>query len=108
MSSRQAVDARAVLLDAMTERELQDAVLTGLRQRGYVCWHVTDSRLMSSGLPDLIAIKPGRDLILWELKTSTGRVRPAQRTALHALAAATGIDVQIVRPRDWAALSETL
>jgi hypothetical protein len=100
--------SRNELLDAMSEAELQDAVLTGLKQRGYVCWHVQDSRLMAAGLPDIIAIRPGRELLLWELKTATGRVRPAQASALHALGQAVGVDVRIVRPSDWDVLRETL
>lgn len=102
------IDARAVLLDGLSERELLDAVLDGLKQRGFICWHIHDSRLVRAGLPDVIAARPGSPLLLWELKTSTGRVRPAQRTALEALAAAAGVDVRIVRPGDWDVLSERL
>lgn len=100
--------ARAVLLDTMPEHELLDCVTTGLRQRGYVVWHVADSRLMAAGLPDIVAIKPGCPLLLWELKTATGRLRPCQRSTLAALARATGVDVRVVRPSDWDVLSEGL
>lgn len=97
--------ARARLLDTMPEAELLDCVLTGLRQRGFICWHVVDSRLMSAGLPDVIAVKLGGPLLCWELKSSTGRVRPAQRRALDAFASATGVDARVIRPADWDVLS---
>lgn len=99
------MSARALLLDAMPEAELLDCVLTGLKQRGYICWHVVDSRLMSAGLPDIVAIRLGGPLLMWELKTSTGRLRPPQRRALEALASATSIDARVVRPADWDVLS---
>ena len=104
--SRQAADARPVLLDSLSERELQAAVVDGLQQRGYRVWHVVDARLMAAGLPDIVAVRAGSPLLLWELKSSTGRVRPAQRTALDTLAAASGSDVRLVRPADWDRLSE--
>ena len=101
-----AADAWSVLLDSLSERELLGAVLTGLRQRGYLVWHVTDSRLMRAGLPDVIAARAGSPLLLWELKRADGRLRLAQRTALETLAAVTGVDVRVVRPSDWDVLSE--
>jgi hypothetical protein len=103
-----ALDTRATLLDAMPEADLQEAVIAGLRQRGYIVWHVTDSRLMSAGLPDVVAVRLGGPLLLWELKTSTGRVRPAQKTALDALSSVMSVDVRVVRPGDWDVLSERM
>lgn len=87
---------------AMSERELQRHVREGLEDRGFVVWHVVDSRLVASGLPDIIAYSaalPER-VLLWELKTGRGRLRAAQVRALAHLRTVPGIDARIVRPAD--------
>lgn len=102
-------EAVGAVLDAMPEREFQQHVEEALTSRGYLWWHVRDPRLMRAGLPDIIAVHPTRvprRLILWELKTATGRATQKQREALAALSNVPGVDARIVRPSDWQTLSE--
>jgi hypothetical protein len=92
---------------ALTEKAFQAMVVAGLRQRGWLVWHVVDSRLMRAGLPDIVAIKPGR-VLLWELKTEEGRVRPEQQGVIDALPPGSTVDARIVRPSQWAEVEEVL
>jgi hypothetical protein len=99
------------VLNALTEREFQRMVVDGLRQRGYLVWVVPDMRKTLAGLPDIIAVSPHRvtrprRVLMWELKTMRGRVRPAQKLALAALDGIAGVDARIVRPSDWPAVLE--
>lgn len=103
--------ALSVVLGSMSEKQFQRYVVDGLKQRGYLVWVVPDMRRTAGGLPDIIAVhaaKLDRRVLFWELKTQTGRVRPAQRVALAALQGIPGVDARIVRPGDWAAVSEGL
>jgi hypothetical protein len=87
---------------AMSERELTRHVRESLEDRGFVIWHVVDSRLVASGLPDIIAYSASLPamVLLWELKTGRGRLRAAQARALAHLRTVPGIDARIVRPAD--------
>lgn len=51
-----------------------------------------------AGLPDRVLLAPNGRFLLMELKTSTGRLRPAQ-AFLHVLWARWGFTVHIVRDR---------
>src|SRR5205085_1033446 len=53
--------------EGMSEAEFQAHVEYGLRQRGFLYWHVRDARLMAAGLPDVIAAREGQ-LVFLELK----------------------------------------
>lgn len=98
---------RSALYDAMSEREFQKHVVDGLKQRGFIVWVVPNMRMTVAGLPDVIAVHPDRaPLLMWELKTQKGRIRPAQKAALACLMKIPGIDARIVRPSDWPTLSE--
>jgi hypothetical protein len=58
------------------------------------------------GWPDLVLCKSGR-LIVAELKSQTGRVRPEQQVWLDDLAAC-GVEVKIWRPSDYDEIVATL
>lgn len=82
----------------MTESELQSHVRDLARQLGLRCYHTADSRRSDAGWPDLVIV--GRRLILRELKTETGRLRPEQEAWIADLEQA-GADVAVWRPSDW-------
>jgi len=89
----------------MTERELQNNVVAMARALGWMPYHPFDSRRSEPGYPDLTMIHPdtGR-LIFAELKTSKGRLRPAQIEwlgALREVARDRGLEVYEWRPADW-------
>lgn len=73
---------------------------------GWLCWHDHDSRTNAAGLPDLLLLRGTR--LLWrELKTASGRIRPAQADFGARLLAA-GQDWAVWRPADWSSIVMTL
>lgn len=85
------------------EVAFQREVCRLLDLRGWHWHHETDSRRSKRGLPDLIATRAGRLLII-ELKSEHGKLRPAQRIWLVLLRQVTGIEVYLWRPSDWDAI----
>ena len=69
-------------------------------------YHTYDSRRSHAGWPDLVLVRPP-ELLVVELKTDTGRLRPAQRDWLDDLAAC-GVEVAVWRPRDFEAVHDRL
>ena len=66
---------------------------------GWLTYHALRSDGSEPGFPDLIMVRDGR-LIVWELKSATGRVSNAQREWIDRLREVNRIDVNIVRPDD--------
>lgn len=100
-----------VVLDTMSERTFQtEHVVGGLRSRKWIVWTVPRMHMTSAGLPDVIAYHPNVPglVLCYELKTSRGRVRPAQQRAIDHLRTVPGIDARIVRPEDWPGILEEL
>lgn len=106
----------------MNEDEFQRGVIEYARLNGWLVMHIGDSRrevkrgnvsrlvgdTLTKGWPDLVLVHPkwGR-LVIRELKSDKGRVRPDQKVWLKALASA-GVDVGIWRPRDLPEVEATL
>ncbi|QOT16495.1 VRR-NUC domain-containing protein [Paenarthrobacter sp. YJN-5] len=84
-----------------SEDQLQGSVLELAQYFGYeLRYHNPDSRRSQAGFPDLVLGSLSRRRVLFrELKTSTGRVRPAQVLCLKILELA-GLDVGVWRPED--------
>lgn len=92
----------------LTERGWQRRVVDLAHLRGWRVFHLPDSR--GSGLvgwPDLTLIR-GQQLHWLELKTATGRVRPAQTDVLAALDQIRATTVRVARPAHWPDLQELL
>lgn len=94
----------------MSEKELLSSVLDlcsrlRLRAAHFPPLLTPDGRWITSGqgdakgFPDLVIVGPG-GVLFAELKTDTGRVEPAQRMWLDALAAGAA-RVRVWRVRDW-------
>lgn len=104
-------------MDKLSERAFQAQVLDYARLRGWRYYHHRPALRASGrwstalsgapGLPDLILLRHDR-LLFVELKTTTGRVRPAQQEWLDALSVVTGVEVYLWRPRDWDEILEKL
>lgn len=76
---------------------------------GWSAYHPPDNRpsgntgrvqKVAPGWPDLVLWRPP-EIMVAELKTEKGKVRPDQRIVLDQLAAC-GIEVHVWRPSDWA------
>jgi hypothetical protein len=92
---------RAIQASAMSEAQLQAAILGAARRAGFLAYHTHDSRRSAAGYPDLHLVHPQRGIsLLRELKTEKGRLTPDQQQWLHALTAA-GQDAGVWRPMDW-------
>ncbi len=82
----------AMVADRMREEVLQLRVEELLRTFDWWWFHDQDPRRNQAGLPDTIAMKPGR-LLFAELKSQKGKLRPKQaevRGHLESVVAAIG------------------
>lgn len=96
----------------MNERYFQHRVMHAARWCGWQVAHFHDSRLMTArgvlvgdkdaaGFPDLTLAHPGLACVAFaELKSDTGRLRPAQADWIRCLHTAGAI-AYVWRPRDW-------
>lgn len=99
---------------ATPENDLQDIVMADLEAAGYMRAHFRPAKVMrggketyrtpvqgdGTGFPDIIAVKDGRMLVL-ELKSETGKVRPEQLNWLRTMRDVPGTTVLVVRPGTW-------
>jgi hypothetical protein len=90
----------------LSERDFQAQVIDLAQLTGWMVYHTYDSRRCQAGYPDLALCRHGEYLLV-ELKTDTGRVRPAQRQWIEALRSAS-IECHIWRPGDWNTIVERL
>lgn len=98
-----AAEYRLHICNQWTEGQLQAKIIQLAQELGWMVYHTHDSRRSQKGWPDLVLLHPGkRRLMIWELKSATGQVRPDQKKWLQALGL-VGITAGIRRPADWAA-----
>lgn len=95
---------RAILDGQVSESQLQRDVLKEAHLRGWLCFHVYDSRLASAGyvdagFPDAILVRAGR-VLACEFKTMRGKVSQAQSRWLLELAYLGRVECYIWRPDD--------
>lgn len=90
-----------------SEAAFQRAVLDYAALSGWLVYHDHDSRRNAPGLPDLVLVRAPR-VVFAELKTATGRLRPAQAVWLDALSACPGVESYVWRPGDWQTIERTL
>lgn len=93
------VSAAIKLLPPEPEKQFQAAVVQLAKLNGWATYHAYDSRRSASGMPDLLLVKPPR-LIFAELKSSRGRLSPAQTAWLALLKAVPCAEVHVWRPED--------
>lgn len=88
-----------------SEAAWQRTVLDLARLLGWWVYHTHDSRRSTAGFPDLVLI---RDRVIFaELKTSSGKVRDAQKLWIGLLERAGG-EVYLWRPDDFDEVHEIL
>ena len=86
----------------MTERQLSKAVVELATRLGWMVHTLSDSRSLRShhpGFPDLVCLRGPRMLVA-ELKSGKGRIRPGQQEWLEAFREA-GAEAHLWRPGDW-------
>jgi hypothetical protein len=82
----------------VTEAQLQDAIRDLAKIRGWLFFHPYDSRRSTPGWPDLFLVHPRTgEIVVAELKSTSGRVSHAQQEWIDAFATA-GITVHVWRP----------
>ena len=81
----------------MTEAELQATIVETAELCGWLVFHDNDSRRNTPGFPDLVLVKPPR-IVLLELKSANGRIRPEQRIWMDQLAECDTVASAIIRP----------
>lgn len=83
----------------VSEKQLQSAIVQAAKALGFFCYFTWNSRHSPEGFPDLILVKNGV-ILVYELKTEKGRMRPLQQEWLNALNGATVQTSRVVRPSD--------
>lgn len=95
----------------MTEDELLAGITEALTFSGWRWTHIRRSDGVTqgmAGLPDVIAARGDRELVLaWELKSARGVVSADQLAWLFALRSPS-VDARIIRPRDYDAALDVI
>lgn len=101
--------AHVVRARAMSEADLQGAVLEAAAYHGWLIHHDRPARTTRgwataitghAGFPDLVLAHPRHGLLLRELKTERGLLTAQQSAWLEALSAG-GANTAVWRPTDW-------
>lgn len=93
-----AAEAKALRINAWSEKELQEHIITSARALGWKVYHTHDSRRSDPGYPDLHLVHTHARLSIFrELKTAKGRLTRAQIEWIDALRAA-GVNAGVWRP----------
>ena len=90
---------RVSALTAMSERQLQEAIIEVAELHCWMVYYTHDSRLSKAGFPDLMMVRDGVLLAL-ELKTESGRLTPEQTEWIDGLQAVPCVKAALVHPRD--------
>jgi len=107
---------RQLELDLLTEAAFQRRVLEAAHANGWLATHFRAARTRhgwvtplegDKGFFDTVLARKGR-LLLKELKTEAGRVRPEQLAWLEAVGETGTYEAGIWRPRDWGSITEAL
>ena len=92
----------------VTERHFQSAVEEAARWYRWRVYHAYDARRSEPGWPDLAMVRGSR-LVLAELKSARGRVRPEQRAWLDALGQVVTVEAYLWRePAAWPEIKQVL
>ncbi|GBD17675.1 hypothetical protein HRbin27_00159 [bacterium HR27] len=105
---RRTVTASRCPDDRISEKAFSQLVVDLAHLLGWSVYRTWLSVRSPAGFPDLVLAKPGRPLILAELKSERGRLSPAQEQWLAVLRQVPGIAVFVWRPSDWDAIVAVL
>lgn len=103
----------------MSEKELQSTIVQAAQARGWMVYHVSDSRwvyprprfegdeLSGRGFPDLLLLKPPH-MCFFECKSQQGVVSKDQKRWLERLRKVGDVMVGVVRPADLGSVMDYL
>ena len=100
-------DAATILNAAVTERQLQNKVITWARLAGWRVFHPWSSKHSEAGFPDLVLLRPPR-LVFVELKRLGKVPTTDQETWLYDLQLVECVKVYVWRPGDEAEIERVL
>jgi hypothetical protein len=92
--------------DDTPEQVLLGDIRRVARAHGWLVYHTHDSRRSDEGFPDLVLVREA--VLMYELKTNTGKLTPAQQTWLTLLERTGQVECGVWRPRDLAAIEARL
>lgn len=111
-------DARATLDASISEAQFQAAVIELAQRHRWMVAHFRPARTANgwrtpvtadgAGFPDLVLAKPGRPLIIAELKRQGGYPSADQLNWLYTLAKCQGVAVWLWQPSDWPTIEALL
>lgn len=94
-------------LPEISEADFMARVVKLAKESGWACFHPYDSRRSEAGWPDLALCRPPR-LILAELKSADGKLKPAQKKWITLLRKCNGVEAFVWWPRDFEAIERLL
>lgn len=89
------------------EGKLLDRVRSLAKLHGWESYHTHDSRRSEPGFPDLVLCN-GRALLIYELKTNTGKLTAEQARWLSLLRHTGKVECGVWRPKDISAITDRL
>lgn len=105
------VGDQAVRADALPDTTPEGTLLAEIRKlahpHGWRTYHTLDSRGSEEGFPDVVLCN-GVSLLLYELKSNTGKLTKDQAYWLSLLAHTTQLESGLWRPHDWSAIADRL
>lgn len=91
----------------ISEAGFQQQVIQLAKLAGWMTYHTHDSRRSAAGFPDVVMVRPPVVLVV-ELKSDSGRLRPEQEVWLEVLKSCPGVEARLWRPDDWPEIERTL
>jgi hypothetical protein len=86
---------------ALSERAFMQAVRREAVAEGWLFYHTFDSRRSAPGFVDCVMAKPGKPLLMWEVKVPGGVVTLAQQRWLAVLGQVTHVEAGVWTPDQW-------
>jgi len=93
---------------AITERSFMQAMRREALRHNWLFYHTFDSRRSAPGFVDCVIAKPGRPLLMAELKVPGGVVTLAQQRWLEVLGQVDGVEAHLWTPDEWPDIQRTL
>ena len=102
-------EAPRPLVDTISEKDFDAAIVELAKANGWLTYHTRDSRKSESGFPDRVFVRNGR-LIFAELKVPPNVPSAAQQTWIEELSKCNPkqVIVAVWMPRDWPDIASVL